>query len=109
MAFDQAAATILIGLSYLMFSFAEKLQGEEWLQGIKLLFNSMGLFVMLSTSGFLIKMLETSTADVSLLNISNIIYYIMLFTIIPTIVLFLVIFIKELLFFWESLRGKPKF
>ena len=110
MAYDQTVALILMGVVYLLFKFGESIEtSEEWQQAIKLFVNFMGLFILLGGMGFAVQLLRTTAGvDAGLIDIGSILFIGLMFTVVPLLLIFLVMFIKKLLEFFDSLRS-PKF
>lgn len=100
----------LIGTITLLFFFGNMIDtSKEWLQAIKLLTNMIGLFMLLIGAGFITRTLYLFNYPITIVNIANIVYFTLLFTVIPILIIFIVMFIRQLLDFWEELRSGEKF
>lgn len=102
----------IIGLTSLLFWFGSLLdsgQNKEWIQAIKLLVNIIALFMLLAGAGFVTRSVYILNYPQTLVNITSIVYFGLLFTIIPILLIFIVMFIKELLVFWTELKTGETF
>lgn len=80
----------------------------DWLQAIKLLINIISLFILVGGSAYYVRYLRVVNMNSDIVGISGIIYVALLFVVIPLLLIFLLMFVKELLEFLESL-SKTKF
>lgn len=99
-------AILIIGTIGLLFSFAHSLEGEkEWIQPLKLLIYIIGLFLLILGLGYGLQIIKLTTE----LNgaVTNILIWILIgtmFIVVPTLIIFLVMFIKDILLFLDSLQ-----
>lgn len=103
-----ATGIMIVGAIGLLFSFAGSLQGDQdWMQPLKLLTYITGLFLILGGLSYGLQIIKYVTIlEGSVVNIVGIIYFAGLFIVIPILLIFLVMFIVQLLQFWESLQRK---
>lgn len=107
-----AFVLLSLGLTGLLFMFSSMLNNvgnSEWMQSVKLLVNLIALFILLGGTGFMVRGLYILNYPLSLVNISAIVYFALLFTIVPVIIILLIMFIKQIMEFWDKLRGGEQF
>jgi len=104
-----AVALIIIGTIALLFVFANSIDGEqEWSQALKLFVNIIGLIIMMIGGGFGIKALEVFNFGTSITNIVSMMYFVLLFTVFPVLIIFLLMFMKSIMEFLKSMSDKEK-
>lgn len=111
MAYDTATAIIFIGTVFLMFKFSDSIETDlEWAQPLKLLVNMIGMFMLLAGVGWALQLQRTTAGvDASLPDITVGILVGLGFVVVPVFFFFLVLFVKELLLFWEKMKKGKDF
>lgn len=105
-----AMVILTVGMTGLLFMFGNMLDNKnDWSQALKLFCNIIALFILLAGSGFTLRALYLFDYPSSLINIAGVIYFTMLFTVTPILIILLWMFMKNLMEFYQELTKGDKF
>lgn len=101
---------LVVGIVALLFVFSNGVDtNKDWLQAIKLLVNMVALIILLAGSGFAVRTLYLFDYPETVVNIATTIFIALLFVVVPVFLIFLVMFVKQLMEFWTELKTGDDF